>query len=183
MRKIVILALVAMLSLAASGCGTAYRTAMDQREYSQQKEDFLIEAEIKKRFLQDDVVEVLDFGVFSYLGRVYLLGEYEIMGQVDRAVEVARKVEGVRSVITYVLPEKDDPECGWTDNVALEAKVKKNLIADEDISATNIEVESLQCNVVLLGLVAYQQIIPQAVRHAKAVEGVRSVRSYLRVME
>ncbi len=181
-RMILILAPAVLASLLLAGCGTAYRTAMDQRSYGQQKDDAVIEATVKKNFVADDDVKALDIAVYSYLGQVYLVGEYETAAAVDRATAIARAVEGVRTVTTYLLPKKDDPECGWSDNVALETKIKAALIGDEDISATNIEVESVQCNAVLLGLVAYQQVIPKAVAHARAVEGVRSVRSYLRVM-
>lgn len=184
MRRLPLALLSASLLAAVllSGCGTAYRTAMDQRSYEQQKQDALIEVAIKKNFVADDDVKALDIGVYSYLGKVYLVGEYESQVQVDRATIIARAEEGVSDVVTYLLPKKDDPECGWSDNLALETKVKTSLIGDEDISATNIEVESVQCNVVLLGLVGYKQIIGKAVAHAKAVEGVRSVRSYLRVV-
>jgi len=181
MKRHFLVVLFVLAALALTGCGTAYRTSMDQRSFGQQKDDALIEATVKKELVADDTVKALDIAVFSFLGKVYLVGEYESVAQVDKATALAKATEGVRTVIASLLPKKDDPECGWTDNVALEAKVKTSLVGDESISATNIEVESVQCNVVLLGLVAYKEIIPKAVRHAKGVESVRSVRSYLQV--
>jgi hyperosmotically inducible protein len=93
-------------------------------------------------------------------------------------VKLARQVEGVKSVTDYFLPEKKDENCETTDNPKLLAKVKKDLIGDVDISSTQIEANALQCNIILLGLVASPDEINKEVAHAKAVEGVRSVKSF-----
>jgi hyperosmotically inducible protein len=83
-------------------------------------------------------------------------------------------------VTDYFLPKKKDETCGTTANLELLAKVKKDLIGDGDISSTQIEVKALQCNIILLGLVASANEINKATAHAKAVEGVRSVKSFLK---
>jgi hyperosmotically inducible protein len=59
-------------------------------------------------------------------------------------------------------------------------KVKAKLIGDKDIWSTNIDVKSVQCNIVLYGLVASKNKIKKAIGHAKSVEGVRSVKSFLK---
>jgi osmotically-inducible protein OsmY len=41
------------------------------------------------------------------------------------------------------------------------------------------DVKSVQCNVVLYGFVASENKIKKAIVHAKSVEGVRSVKSFL----
>ena len=41
------------------------------------------------------------------------------------------------------------------------------------------DVKTVQCNVVLYGLVASENKIKKAISHAKSVEGVRSVKSFL----
>jgi hyperosmotically inducible protein len=63
------------------------------------------------------------------------------------------------------------------------AKVKKRLIGDKDISSTQIEVKALQCNIALLGLVGSADEIKKAVSHAKSVESVRSVKSFLQAQK
>ena len=98
-------------------------------------------------------------------------------------MKLARQVEGVKSVTDHFLPKKEDEACGTTANLKLVAKVKKELIGDGDISSTQIEVKALQCNIILLGLVGSSNEISKATAHAKAVEGVRSVKSYLRVQK
>jgi hyperosmotically inducible protein len=78
------------------------------------------------------------------------------------------------------LPKKEDDTCGTTANLKLLANVKKALIGDKNISSTQIEVKAIQCKIILLGLVGSADEIKKAVSHAKAVEGVRSVKSFLK---
>ena len=59
--------------------------------------------------------------------------------------------------------------------------MKTALIKDKEIWATNINVEAVQCHIVLLGIVGSQKEINRAVDHARKVENVRSVKSYLRL--
>jgi len=89
-------------------------------------------------------------------------------------------VPGVKSVTTHLLPKKRDDLCGTSDNIAIVGQVKASLIKDKDIWSTNVKVKSVQCNVVLLGIVGSEGEISRAISHAKNVEGVRSVRSFLK---
>lgn len=165
---------------AASGC-TVYDVAMEERNVGDWANDNAIAITIEKDFLNDDQIKFLDFDAHSYEGHVYIVGEYESRSQVDRAVQIAKGVDGVRQVTTYVLPKREQDYCGTTDNLDIYASVKKALVADKNIWSTNIDIKTVQCNVVLLGIVGSAQEKSLAYNHAKAVEGVRSVKSYLTV--
>lgn len=180
-KRIVNCVLLIVLVVATTGCGTMYKAAMDERSLSQQTADASISASIMKQYLDDDDVSVLGIEPYTFVGHVYLVGDYETDIQKQKAISIARGVEGVTGLTTYLLPEKDDPDCGTTDNVTILSKVKAALIGDGDIWSTNIEVKVVQCRVVLLGLVGSDAQIDKSIAHAKAVEGVRSVKSYLRV--
>jgi hyperosmotically inducible periplasmic protein len=93
---------------------------------------------------------------------------------------IAKGVEGVRSVHTYILLKKKSDTCGTSDNLAIRGKVDAKLVADKDIMSTNIDVKVVQGNVVLLGIVKTSREITKATAHAKSVEGVRGVTSYLK---
>jgi hyperosmotically inducible protein len=173
--------LLTFLQLPILGCGTAYKVAVDQRNVSTQYEDEKITMAIRNDVMEDSELDFLDISVYCYVGRVYLVGEYNKVGQKNRAVKIAKAVEGVKSVTAHFLPKRKGDLCGTTDNLKLKAKVKAKLIGDENISSTNIEVKSLQCHIVLLGLVGYRTQIRKAVAHAKRIEGVRSVKSFLKV--
>ena len=176
-----LVSLVLMSSLLISGCGMAYKAAVDERNIKTQATDEKIEMAIRSKIADSDKVKFFDVSTFCFYGDVYLVGEYKNASEKAEAVKLANQVEGVRSVTTYFLQKKEGDVCGTTDNVGLVVKVKAKLVKDTDIWSTNIKIKSIQCNIVLLGIVGSQKEIEKAVLHAKSVPGVRSVKSYLKV--
>ena len=179
MRHLLLFLLAGFLLLPSFGCTTAYKAAVDERSIGTQTDDEIMTAEIKTEFLKDDLIKYMDFDAAVYDGHAYILGEYESQAQVTRAMQIARSVDGVRALTTYMLPKKDDDLCGTSDNLLIYGKVKKELIGDENVHSTNVNTKVIQCNVVLLGIVGPQAEISRAIAHAKGVEGVRSVQSFL----
>jgi hyperosmotically inducible protein len=183
-HRILIPALALLAAALMNGCTVAavtmYQLAVDERKIGTYADDKNIEAAIAAKFQEDERVRPLDLSAFSYNGRVFLVGQYDTSKQKARAVKIARQTPGVKSVTAHVLPRKALTKCGNIDTAVLELKVKGHLIADEHVRATNVKVESLHCNIILLGLVETRRDARQAVACAKNVEGVRSVTSYLK---
>jgi len=164
-----------------SGCGTIYKVAVDKRTIDTQLTDEQITMAIRQRFVNDKAIKLLNFSVYCYDGHVYLVGEYETRAERQHALTEAKSVQGVRDITTYLLPKRKVPKCGTFNNVKLAAYVKAKLIKDMNIRSTNIEVKAVQCNVVLLGIVGSSDQVQMAIAHARRVEGVRKVISYLKV--
>ena len=164
----------------ASGCTTVYKAAVDERNVRTIASDDKIVVTISKRFFDDETVKVLDISADCYSGYVYLVGQYETGKQKERAIEIAKGVKDVKSVTTYLLPKKKGDLCGTSDNLAITAKVMTRLIKDKGIWSTNVKVRAVQCNVVLLGIIGSKGAISKAIAHARGVEGVRSVKSFLK---
>jgi hyperosmotically inducible periplasmic protein len=162
-----------------SGC-TIYKAAVDERDVGTIADDTTIKAKIFKRFVGDDVVKALDITTTSYKGYVHLIGEYNDSAQKVRAIELAKGVEGVKGVTPYFLAKQENGECGTTRNLELTTKVKAKLINDNEIWSTNVNVKTMQCIVVLWGTVGKQDEILRSINHAKSVEGVKTVRSFLK---
>jgi hyperosmotically inducible protein len=175
--------IILILGILMTGCTTIYKSAVDERSVGQQYDDQKITMAIRKKFTDDAKIKYFDISTYCYHGHVYLVGEYDTVDQKDQAVKLAREVEGVKSVTDYFLPKKKDDTCGTTDNLKLSTKVTADLIGDKDISSTQIEVKAMQCRIVLLGLVGSADQISKAIAHAKSVEGVRSVKSFLKVQK
>ena len=169
------------LSFLGSGCGTVYKVAVDERSVSTQASDEKITLAIRRKIADSDQAKFFDVSTSCYGGDVFLVGEYETLAQKNEAVKLARSVEGVRSVTTYFLKKKKDDFCGSTDNLKLVASLKGKLIKDTDIWSTNIKIKAVQCHLVLLGFVGSQAEIQKAIEHAKSVDKVRGVKSFLRV--
>jgi len=162
------------------GCAV-YDVAVEERNVGDWAGDEKIGLTIEKDFLADATVKYLDFDAACYEGHVYITGEYESHDQVTRAVEIAKAVKGVRQVTTYLLPKKENDDCSTTDSLDIHTRLWNKLMTDKEIWSTNINVETVQCNVILLGIVGTQTAKDRAEAHAKAIPGVRSVKSYLKV--
>ncbi|QGY38961.1 BON domain-containing protein [Pseudodesulfovibrio cashew] len=177
----ILMLLLALVGLQAlSGCAV-YDVAVEERNAGDWANDKQISFLIEKQFLEDDAIKYLDFDAYSYYGHVYLVGEYENRGQVERAVAIAKATEGVRQVTTYFLPKREEDLCGTTDNLEISATIRQKLITDKTIWSTNIDIEMIQCNVVLLGVVGDKTQKAKAEAYARETPGVRNVKSYLTV--
>jgi hyperosmotically inducible protein len=175
--------MILILGFVMTGCTTIYKSAADERSVGKQYDDEKITMAIREKFLNDEKIKYFDISTYCYNGNVYLVGEYANADQKSQAVKLAREVEGVKSVTDYFLPKREDKTCGTADNLALSAKVNAKLIGDMDISSTQIEVKALQCNVILLGLVGSAGEMQKAISQAESVQGVRSVKSFLKVQK
>ncbi len=67
------------------------------------------------------------------------------------------------------------------DDAGITAKVKMALAAEKDVSATSINVDTLQGNVTLSGQVTNQSEVARALDVARRIDGVKSVDSKLTV--
>jgi len=166
-----------------TGCGTVYKAAVDQRDVGTFVDDGRIESSVRALYVNDSLVKLRDISVNSYLGTVYVVGEFESDTQKMRAVKLARQVDGVRKVTIIPFTKRDDPTCGTTDELTLYAKIKAKLVEDKDIWSTQVDVKTVQCNVVVLGLVANQRDADAIIRHVNSVEGVRTVQNYVRIVK
>ena len=181
-RSLSILFLMFLLAAvySASGCAV-YDVAVEERNVGTYTNDKKISFHIEEKFLDDKLIKYMDFDAYTYEGHVYLIGEYESHEQVTRAVKIAKATKGVRTVTTYFLPKRANDHCGTTDNMEISATLRQKRISDNEVWSTNIDVEMIQCNVVLLGLVGTEKERLKAIDYAKAVPGVRNVKSYIKV--
>ncbi len=161
-----------------TGC-TVYDTVIRDSNAATHARDEVKESKIKAKFIEDPSVKAMDVSIYVYGWQAYLVGEYEWPQQRDNAVMLAGSVSGVKSVTAYLLPRTKDGRCAPSDNARINAEVKSKILRDGNIWSTSVEVKSVQCNVVLLGVVGSQKQIGRAVDHAFSISGVRQVKSFL----
>jgi len=181
MKKYTIIISLFLMLMMLSNCGTVYTTVVDERNVKTIAGDTKIKGEILEKFIDDKTVKTLDISASCYEGRVYLIGEYESTKEKERAVEIAKNTKGVISVTTYLVPKDKNSPCGTKENLEITAKVKAKLVGDKNIWSTNIDIKTIQCTVVLWGLVGSDEEIRKSVEYAKSVDGVKGVKSYIRV--
>ena len=191
MKKMLCFALLLTVSLLILGCTTIastagtsiYKVAVDERKVVTIAADTKIMIAVLTKFIDDDLVKAQDISIFCYDGHVFLVGEYELKEQKKRSLEIAKSVEGVKSVTAYLSPKSLDNSCSTLDNLAITTKVKIKLISDKDILSTNVDVETVNCTVVLLGIVGSKQEIEKVVTHARNVTGIHGVKAFLKTAE
>lgn len=91
-RFAVILGLAGALGLGACA-GTA-----TQKSTGEVMDDAAITAMVKTQFATDDEVDAMDIKVETYKGVVQLSGFADNQSQINRAVDIARRVDGVKEV-------------------------------------------------------------------------------------
>jgi len=117
-------------------------------------------------------------------GNVALQGNVNSDSQASMVTEIAQSIDGVRDVDTSQLKVKSSNQ-PFTDSF-ITAKIKgkfiqQKLFGDKDISAMNIIVETNNGVVTLSGTADDQNQIDNAIKIAKSVSGVKSVKSIIKL--
>lgn len=160
------------------GCaGTA-----SQESTGEYLDDSAITAKVKSTFVSDRQVNALDIKVTTFKGTVQLSGFANSQQEIDRAVELARNVEGVKSVKNDIrrIPESTGE---YLDDSVITTKVKSAFIADRQVSALDIKVETVKGVVQLNGLADNQQEIDRATELALQVKNVKSVMNNIQLRQ
>lgn len=170
-------ALIAAPAAAFTPWGAVYDAARDERSLGDITADKTITTEIKAALVKKDGKLGLAVKTYCYLGRVTLLGQLADEGFKAFAVATAKKTKGVKNVSTHwEAPGKEDSTKA---DLEIAAKLRAELIADKELSATQVETEVFGGKVYLIGMVRTKKDADLAVAHAKKVKGVTGVTSLL----
>jgi hyperosmotically inducible protein len=145
-----------------------------------QANDALITSKVEAKLAADPDTNNFEIDVDTLNGQVRLRGMVETEAERREAEHHARNTEGVRSVDNQL--RLGDPSVAENASDAwLVTKVKSKLAADPEVNSFNIDVDALDGQVILSGVVPAAQARAEAERIARATEGVRSVRNEIRV--
>lgn len=165
----------AMISVAWTPWGAVYESARDERSIGDQATDKAISLGIKKDLADRDGNMALKVHVYCFLQHVYLIGAINDGAFRKFAVKVSKETKDVKTVTKYFVKESDT----MSDDLAIAAKVRTALIAEGDLSATQIETEVMNGEVVMVGMVRSLADAKLAAKVAMGVDGVRKVKSFL----
>lgn len=172
----VIRAVTLALAVLLTGCMTAYKAATDERPVSVQASDATIVAKIRKGFL-DAIPKAVALDVFCHEGHVVLAGVPDPPSAGDRAVAIAHGVEGVKGVDSYFLPSQPSR----LSDLAIGAKIKTKIVGDTDLRVSQVDMTVIAGHVVLTGVVDRQEKIDRIIHHARSVDGVVAVKSFMQI--
>ncbi|WP_285907227.1 BON domain-containing protein [Pseudodesulfovibrio pelocollis] len=171
----VLLITLALACVAWTPWGAIYGSARDERSVGDQAADKKISLTIKGAMADRDAKMALKIHVYCFLRHVYLVGAIDDRDFRDFAVETAKGTEGVSQVYTHLVNETDTMSA----DLEIAARVRAALIAEKALSSTQIETETMNGEVVMVGMVRSEKDAQLAVRIARGVQGVRKVTSYL----
>lgn len=171
------------VSVALSGCTTAllvgaYDVVTDERSLETQSNDAGIAHTIRSELLEAGLEEFLAMDVHCHQGLVVLAGLVESGSAAGaRAVAIARRTHGVRRVEAYFLRNRNS----YLGDIGIRTKFLTRIVLDTDLRAAQVDLSVINGHVVLAGVVEGRPRIEAIVRHARAVEGVNVVKSYLQL--
>ena len=145
-------------------------------------DDSIVTTKVKSALLADPDVKGFDLKIETRKGEVMLSGFVDNQVQADRAIQVAKSVEGVKAVSNKMSLKEGAVTVGnKVDDGIITAKVKSALLSDPDIKSLDIAVVTRNGEVQLSGFVDNQTRINQAIEIARAVDGVKSVTNEMSV--
>jgi osmotically-inducible protein OsmY len=170
MKKTLVLAAALLAWL---GCSTS-------RPIDTQTSDAMVTSKVKSKLAADPQTSALEIDVDTLNGEVTLRGKVDSEQERRDAERLARNTAGVRDVDNQL--EMGDVSAGEEVSDAwIVTKVKSQLAADPEVNSFNIDVDALQGEVTLSGVVTDDRAKAEAERIARATEGVRSVRNEIHV--
>lgn len=145
-------------------------------------DDGVVTAKVKSALLADPDIKSLEVKVETRNGEVMLSGFVGSPAQVDRAILIARGVQGVKVVTNKMSLKEGAATVGNTvDDGIITAKIKSALLADPNIKSFDIAVVTRKGEAQLSGFVDNQTQIDHATELARAVDGVKSVANEMSV--
>ncbi|MGH8684530.1 MAG: BON domain-containing protein [Nitrosospira sp.] len=183
-NKLFVLTVTLISALSIGACGkTEDKAAKPEAPKSEVKttvgaemDDSAITTKVKSALLADEDIKSFDIKVETNKGEVQLSGFVDNQTQVDRAAEVAKRVEGVKNVINNTTLKTTSTTVGEKiDDGIITTKVKAALLAEESIKSFDISAVTRDGEVQLSGFVANQTQIDRATEVARGVEGVKKV--------
>lgn len=167
--------------------------------------DSWITMKVHAQFVPEDALEDSDIDVETKKGIVSLMGTVPTAAGRDRAVQIAKATDGVKSVTNRlrVVPERDVDAAAKTGAAAREgaretkeaaagagrkvsdgwltSKIYADFIDEDALEGSDIDVDVNAGVVTLKGTVPTQAGSARAADVAKAIDGVKSVRNSLKV--
>lgn len=170
-----LLIVTALSCVAWTPWGAIYESARDERSVGQQADDKRISVDIKGKLVDRDGKKGLKISAYCFVGHVFLVGAIDDKVFRAFAINTAKSIKGVKRVTSHFVKETDTT----SDDLEIAASVRAALIAEGDLSATQIETNTMNGEVVMVGMVRSKADEKLAIKTAKGVKGVRKVTSYL----
>jgi len=158
---------------------SAYETAVDERSTEQQMLDAIIAGHAQAEFYKHKKVQPTQVSAYCYFGNLYLVGEYESQDQLRNIYECVDKVEGKRAIVSRLYLKEEKADNDFFEEQTMATELKAQLLADFEVTSSPIDIEIVQGDIILLGVISDKQERDKIMAHALSSVGEGRVISFL----
>jgi hyperosmotically inducible protein len=154
----------------------AYKAGTDERTVGRMIDDSSITAKVNLALMDDPLASSFRIDVDTVDGNVILTGVVGSKVEVERAVELARSVEGVRKVTDNLQVGNKSLGQSFNDKV-IGSKIKAKLFREPEIRSLNIDVD------VHRGVVTLTGRIDNSVHKNRVIQLARTTKGTVKVVD
>jgi len=191
-RRLSALWCLAALIVPLGGCGPstvigagalAGNAAMQERGFVKTVEDTAIEAKISASLLSYSAELFIDVSAEVYEGRALLTGKVEQTKDRIEAVRIAWNVSGVTEVINEIQVKNTSDLLDAARDHWVTAELSAKITIDNRIKGVNYSIDTVNGTVYIMGIAQSQAELDRVRNHARQLEYVRRVISYVRIKD
>lgn len=161
--------------LAIGGGATAGVAATEERGIDGSLSDAQIIAQINYAWLDKNVDMFHSLNLSVYEGRALVTGILPTQAQIDDAIALAWKVNGVREVIDEIILDPSGRTGTFATDSFITAQLKAKLLIDRDVSAVNYSVDAVRGIVYIMGVAQSQAELDRVIGYARNIRYVQKV--------
>ena len=191
-RRLSVLWYLAALIVPLGACGPstvigagalAGNAAMQERGFVKTVEDTTIEAKISASLLSYSAELFIDVSAEVYEGRALLTGKVEQTEDRIEAVRIAWNVSGVTEVINEIQVKNTSDLLDAARDHWVTAELSTKITIDNRIKGVNYSIDTVNGTVYIMGIAQSQAELDRVLNHARQLEYVRRVISYVRIKD
>lgn len=161
--------------------GSVISTAMDVRTKSEVKNDVEIDATATKRLMDNKGDELKGVSVLVFAQRAVLAGWVKSEDAKRKAAVLVGKDNRIRSLQNEIIVGTPESGGSMASNLFLEKKIGATLTTTRGVSSVNMRWKAVGGRIILMGVAKTLAEADLAISKIKALDGVKSVKSRLRV--
>jgi osmotically-inducible protein OsmY len=162
--------------------GSAVSTALDVRSKGEVANDAEIAADANKRLIEDKRAEWKGVTLLVFAQRVVLAGAVQSDEAKKIVAQVVRRDSRIRALDNeLVVVRKAGDDGSFVKDKTIDTKIDAVLTAAKGVSSVNMRWKTVNGNVVLMGVAQSAAEAKTAVAKVRGLDGVKSVKSLLRV--
>jgi osmotically-inducible protein OsmY len=162
---------------------TAGIAGAQERTVGDAVDDTIIQAKINERWFSHNeaMFQALDLTVVE--GRVLITGYVNDPDLRVDAVRLAWQVDGVREVINEIQLGEGEGIRGYARDVRIANELRSKLTFDREVNAINYNIDTVNGVIYLMGIAHDNKELDRVIAHARNIDSVRRVVSYVRLLD